>query len=58
MGVNGYLTQNAKLSSRFNCTQFAGSGTAAAATDRRDEQALFTRLTIHYPAQQPSGQTR
>ena len=45
-GVNWYLTGNAKLTTDFNFTQFDGGGGGTA--DRRDEKALFTRLTIHY----------
>ena len=48
--VNWYLTQNAKLTADYNFTQFegGGGGTAAAPADRRDEKAVFTRLTIQY----------
>jgi len=45
VGVNWLLTQNAKLSTDFNFTQFDGG---AATGDRRDEKAVFTRLTIQY----------
>lgn len=49
-GVNWYLTQNAKLTADYNHTAFegGGGGTAAAPIDRRDEKAVFTRLTIQY----------
>lgn len=49
-GVNWYLTQNAKLTADYNYTSFegGGGGTAAAPIDRRDEKAVFTRLTIQY----------
>ena len=49
-GVNWVLTQNAKLTADYNFTQFegGGGGTAAAPIDRRDEKAVFTRLTIQY----------
>lgn len=49
-GVNWVLTHNAKLTADFNFTQFkgGGGGTAAAPIDRRDEKAVFTRLTIQY----------
>ncbi len=49
-GINWYLTQNAKLSADYNFTQFegGGGGTAAAPLDRRDEKAVFTRLTVQY----------
>ena len=50
LGVNWYLTPNAKLTTDYNVTRFdgGGGGTAAAPIDRRDEKALFTRLTIQY----------
>jgi len=50
VGINWYLTQNAKLTADYNFTQFegGGGGTAAAPVDRRDEKAVFTRLTIQY----------
>lgn len=50
LGVNWYLTLNAKLSSDFNFTQFegGGGGTTTVPIDRHDEKALFTRLTIQY----------
>lgn len=49
-GVNWYLTGNAKLTADYNFTQFegGGGGTAAAPIDRRDEKAIFTRLTVQY----------
>ena len=49
-GINWYLTQNAKLTADYNLTSFegGGGGTAAAPIDRRDEKAVFTRLTIQY----------
>lgn len=49
-GVNWVLTQNAKLTADYNYTRFegGGGGTAAAPIDRRDEKAVFTRLTIQY----------
>lgn len=49
-GINWVLTQNAKLTADYNFTQFegGGGGTAAAPVDRRDEKAVFTRLTIQY----------
>ncbi len=49
-GINWYLTQNAKLTADYNYTSFegGGGGTAAAPIDRRDEKAVFTRLTIQY----------
>ncbi|MES2682669.1 MAG: porin [Pseudomonadota bacterium] len=48
--INWYLTQNAKLTADYNYTSFegGGGGTAAAPVDRRDEKAIFTRLTIQY----------
>ncbi|ROH85977.1 porin [Stagnimonas aquatica] len=46
LGVNWYLTQNAKLSADYNETRFEGG--AAAGADRNTEKALFTRLTIQY----------
>ncbi|MES2884911.1 MAG: porin [Pseudomonadota bacterium] len=48
--INWVLTQNAKLSADYNLTSFegGGGGTAAAPIDRRDEKAVFTRLTIQY----------
>ncbi len=50
VGVNWYLTGNAKVSADYNLTRFEGGGGGPAATpaDRRDEKALFTRLTIQY----------
>jgi len=50
IGLNWYLTQNAKFTTDFNFTEFngGGGGTVAAPVDRRDEKALFTRLTIQY----------
>jgi phosphate-selective porin OprO/OprP len=50
VGVNWYLTANAKLTADYHLTRFegGGGGTAAAPIDRRDEKALFTRLTIQY----------
>lgn len=49
-GVNWYLTSNAKLTTDFNFTEFdgGGGGSAAAPVDRRDEKAVFTRLTVQY----------
>lgn len=46
VGVNWYLTQNAKLTADYNETRFEGG--AAAGADRNTEKALFTRLTIQY----------
>lgn len=46
LGVNWYLTQNAKLTADYNETRFEGG--AAAGADRNTEKALFTRLTIQY----------
>lgn len=46
VGINWYLNSNAKLSADYNETSFDGG--AAAGADRRDEKALFTRLTIQY----------
>lgn len=46
LGINWYLNNNAKLSADYNETSFDGGGAAGA--DRRDEKALFTRLTIQY----------
>lgn len=50
LGVNWVLTPNAKLSADYNLTRFdaGGGGTVAAPLDRRDEKALFTRLSIQY----------
>ena len=45
LGVNWVLTQNAKLTADYNFTQFEGGN---GASDRRDEKAVFTRLTIQY----------
>ena len=45
LGVNWLLTQNAKLTADYNFTQFDGGNGAA---DRRDEKAVFTRLTVQY----------
>lgn len=44
-GVNWVLTQNAKLTADYHFTQFKGGATGG---DRRDEKAVFTRLTIQY----------
>ena len=46
VGLNWYLTSNAKISADYNETKFDGG--AAAGADRRDEKALFTRLTLQY----------
>lgn len=46
VGVNWILTPNAKLTADYNETRFDGG--AAAGADRRDEKALFTRLTVQY----------
>lgn len=46
VAVNWYLSSNAKLTADYNETRFDGG--AAAGADRRDEKALFTRLTIQY----------
>lgn len=46
VGLNWYLNPNAKISADYNATRFDGG--AAAGADRRDEKALFTRLTIQY----------
>ena len=46
VGLNWYLTSNAKISADYNETKFDGG--AAAGADRRDEKALFTRLTVQY----------
>lgn len=46
VGVNWYLTSNAKLTADYNQTSFKGG--AAAGADRADEKALFTRVTIQY----------
>ncbi len=48
LGVNWILTANAKISADYNHTDFDGGATAAFNGDRRDEKALFTRLTIQY----------
>lgn len=46
IGINWYLSSNAKLTADFNQTRFEGG--AAGGADRNDEKALFTRLTIQY----------
>ena len=50
IGVNWVLTQNAKLSADYNLTSFEGGGGGSSTNpiDRRDEKAVFTRLTIQY----------
>jgi phosphate-selective porin OprO/OprP len=45
VGLNWYLNSNAKITADYNETRFDGG---AATGDRRDEKALFTRLTLQY----------
>ena len=45
VGVNWYLTQNYKWSLNYDVTRFEGG---AAAGDRPDEQALFTRFAVGF----------
>ena len=46
VGVNWYLTQNYKWSLDYDATRFEGG--ADLGTDRRDEQALFTRFAVGF----------
>jgi phosphate-selective porin OprO/OprP len=46
LGVNWYLTANAKLALNYSLTTFDGG--AAGGSDRNDEKALFTRAQISF----------
>lgn len=49
VGVNWYLTANAKIVLDYDQTKFdGGAGTSTAPDDRLKEKALFTRLQITY----------
>ena len=49
VGVNWYLTANAKIVLDYDQTQFdGGAGTTAAPDDRLKEKAIFTRLQLSY----------
>ncbi|HEX4895908.1 MAG TPA: porin [Solimonas sp.] len=49
IGVNWYLTSNAKLVLNYDQTSFeGGAGTAAAPVDREDEKAVFGRIQLSF----------
>jgi len=48
IGVNWYLTANAKIVANYTQTEFEGGGIAPGAPDRENERAVFARLQVSY----------
>jgi phosphate-selective porin OprO/OprP len=48
IGVNWYLTANAKIVATYTHTEFEGGGITVGVPDRENERAVFARLQVSY----------